>query len=127
MAANGRCFSVPVSPGKSSQILRIDRDDLLDRVTLVLDVIEQGGEIAIAVIQPEQGSIAIRRKWFCRSISRLIPIDDVNRFHIGLRLIGTTVITAYHGYKAVREPGIPATASSISVAPTILPCDTDGC
>jgi hypothetical protein len=52
---------------------------------LVFDVIEKCREIPIAAIQPEPGRVAIRGQRLCRIISDLVPIDDVNRFHIGFR------------------------------------------
>ena len=65
-----------------TQIARIDRDELLDHATLVFQVIEKRGEIPIAVIQPEQGGITIRRQRFRRNTARRISIDDVDCFHI---------------------------------------------
>ena len=82
-------------------------------------------EIPVIVIQPEQGCIAVRWQRSRRSISRLIPIYYVDRFHNWPRLIGLTVIVRIV-FEIHREPNIPATASSIIVAPTILPRDADG-
>jgi len=40
----------------------IDRDDLLNDAGLVLDVIEKRGKVPIAVIEPDEGGIGIRRQ-----------------------------------------------------------------
>jgi hypothetical protein len=48
-------------------------------------VIEQRSEIAVAAIQSSQGCIAIHGQRPRRSIARLIPINDVDRFQMRLR------------------------------------------
>ena len=60
-----------------SQIVGIDRDDLLNHAGLVLDVIEKRGKVPIAVIQPEEGGIAIRWLWSRRTqCGRTGALDD---------------------------------------------------
>jgi len=70
---------------RKTQIPRVDGDDSLYHTSLVLDdLIEELGEVSVAVVQSNEGCIAIRKQRSCRRIARLIPIGDVNRFQNGL-------------------------------------------
>ena len=60
-----------------------------------------------------------------RSDTKRACIPGVDRFHNWPPLIGLRVIVRIV-FEILREPNIPATASSIIVAPTILPRDADG-
>ena len=69
---------------RKTQIPRVDRDDLLDHARLVLDVVEKRRETPIAVIEPKHCRVAIRWHWSRRNVSRLVAIDYLDRFHLGL-------------------------------------------
>src|SRR5215475_8078114 len=64
-----------------AEVPRIDRNDLLDDATRVVDVVEKCSEIPIAVIKPVNGCIAIRRRISFLD-SRLVPVDNVDRLHV---------------------------------------------
>jgi hypothetical protein len=88
-------FWYAVAAGYETQIPRIHRDDLLDHATGILDMVEKRGEISIAVIQPEEGCMAIRWQRSFRGISRLIPVDDIDRRHVGLLALARLSIGKY--------------------------------